>query len=67
MPETTREIALAIVGMGPTCESLLQFGWGQVQADTIRTAETTAGMLVATGPASPAVSGPAAIAELVDD
>jgi hypothetical protein len=67
MPETTREIALAVAGMGPTCQSIWQFGWGQVQADTIRTGETTAGLLVAMGPASPTASGSAAIADLVVD
>lgn len=47
LPATTREIALAVAGRGPTCQSPFQAVGDFVEADTLRGTETAIGLAVA--------------------
>ena len=49
MPETTREIRLAIAGLGPTCQTLSEAMGAFAEAELIRTGESVAGADLAAG------------------
>jgi hypothetical protein len=49
MPETTREIRLAIAGLGPTCQSLSEAMGTFAEAEVIRTGESAFGAGLAAG------------------
>ncbi|HEY6531111.1 MAG TPA: hypothetical protein VIY72_02320, partial [Acidimicrobiales bacterium] len=65
LDETTREIALAISGLPPACQSLFQFGAGMVQSEAVRSTESAAGMTVALAGTAPAPTGAALFLDLV--
>ncbi len=49
MPETTREVRLAIAGLGPTCQTLSEAMGSFAEAETIRTAESVIGADLSAG------------------